>query len=62
MSDKAPKMWLVRFSLQHIGAGVALVGKINSKMYLKNIYFVLSILQTHLRIYVHNKNILQLYF
>ncbi len=27
MSDKAPKMWLVRLSLQHMGAGAALVGK-----------------------------------
>ncbi len=31
-------------------------------MYLKYIYFVLSMLQIHLHIYVHNKNTLQLYF
>ncbi len=30
-------------------------------MYLKYIYFVQSILQIHLYIYVHNKNTLQLY-
>ncbi len=29
-------------------------GKKNTKMYLKYIYFVLSILQIHLYIYVHN--------
>ncbi len=52
MSDKAPKMWLVRLSLQHMGA----LWEKNTKMYLKYIYFVLSILQIHLHIYVHNKN------
>ncbi len=31
-------------------------------MYLKYIYFVLSMLQIHLHIYVCNKNTLQLYF
>ncbi len=31
-------------------------------MYLKCIYFMLSILQIHLRSYVLNKNTLQLYF
>ncbi len=31
-------------------------------MYLKYIYFMLSILRTHLHIYVLNKNTLQLYF
>ncbi len=30
----------------------------NTKMYLKYIYFVLSILQIHLHIYVLNKNTL----
>ncbi len=34
----------------------------NMKMYLKYIYFVLSILQIHLHIYMLNKNALQLYF
>ncbi len=33
-----------------------------SKMYLKDIYFMLSILQMHLHIYVLIKNTLQLYF
>ncbi len=31
-------------------------------MYLKYIYFMLSILQIHLHIYVLNKNTLQLFF
>ncbi len=34
----------------------------NTKVYLKYIYFVPSILQIHLNIYVLNKNTLQLYF
>ncbi len=33
-----------------------------TKMYLKYIYFMPSILQIHLHIYVLNKNTLQLYF
>ncbi len=33
-----------------------------SKMYLKYIYFMLSILQMHLHMYVLNTNTLQLYF
>ncbi len=34
----------------------------HTKMYLKNIYFMLCILQIHLNIYVLNKSTLQLYF
>ncbi len=41
---------------------MSLVKNKYTKMYLKNIYFLLSILQIHLHIYVFNKNALQLYF
>ncbi len=41
---------------------MSLVKNKYTKMYLKNIYFMLSILQIHLHIYVLNKNALQLYF
>ncbi len=33
-----------------------------TKMYLKSIHFMLSILKIHLHMYVLNKNTLQLYF
>ncbi len=38
-----------------------LLVKTNTKIYLKYIYFALSILQIHVHIYVLNKNTLQLY-
>ncbi len=41
---------------------IALVKNKYTKMYLKYIYFMLSILQIHLHIYVLIKNTLQLYF
>ncbi len=61
MSDKASNMWL---SIKRMG--VDLVGKKNTKIYLKYIYLkntLFCILQIHLYIYVHDKNtLLQFYF
>ncbi len=49
--DKAPKMWLVRLSIQRMGA--ALVKK-HTKIYFN---YMLIILQIHLNIHVHNNRI-----
>ncbi len=43
-------------------ANVTLVKNKYTKMYLKYIYFMLSILQIHLHIYLLNINTLRLYF
>ncbi len=50
--------------IHQLNCSTALVNNLYTKMYLKYIYSMLSILQIHLHIYVHlcNKNTLQLYF
>ncbi len=46
----------------HLSSLCPLVNNEYTKMYLKYIYFMLSILYINVHIYVLNKNILQLYF